>query len=201
MKTNDIMARFPHTTSNAQPIHVETILKNLEMVIKSEVPGVVCELGCHQGLTSAYIQRLLDATESDKEFHCYDSFAGLPEKHEKDGNDELFVKGLFKNITRQMFIDHFTANGLKLPVIHEGWFAEATYPDKICFAFLDGDFYQSILDSLNAVMPRLVPGGVVVIHDYGWDRLAGVKEAVRDYFGTTDLVDDHIQGLGIIRKG
>jgi hypothetical protein len=50
-------------------------------------------------------------------------------------------------------------------------------------------------------MPRLVNGGVVVIHDYGWVRLKGVEEAVKDYFGTTDLVDNHIAGLGIIRKG
>jgi O-methyltransferase len=158
MKATEIMRLFPHTTTNAQPVHVETILKNLEAVIKSEVEGSVVELGCHQGLTSVYIQRLLDALESKKEYHCYDSFEGLPDKHEKDGIDDHFVKGLFNNITKQTFIDYFSFSQLKLPIIHEGWFNEATYPDKICFAFLDGDLYQSILDSLTAVMPRLVTG-------------------------------------------
>jgi O-methyltransferase len=51
-------------------------------------------------------------------------------------------------------------------------------PDKIAFAFLDGDFYESIRDSLRLVGPRMSEGGVIVVHDYTNPALPGVRKAV-----------------------
>lgn len=60
-------------------------------------------------------------------------------------------------------------------------------PDKIIFAFLDGDLYQSIKTSLNLVTPRLVCGtdgkccSVIIIHDYNNPKLPGVAKAVDEW--------------------
>lgn len=56
-----------------------------------------------------------------------------------------------------------------MPKIVEGWFNETLHkklPKAICFAHLDGDFYSSIKESLEAIYPRLSRGAIVVIDDF-----------------------------------
>jgi O-methyltransferase len=55
-------------------------------------------------------------------------------------------------------------------------------PDSIAFAFLDGDFYDSILSSLRLVWPRMSKGGAVLVHDYKRETLPGVERAINDFF-------------------
>lgn len=198
MIANDIMVEFPHTTTNAFPRQVEIILESIEQC--QDIEGAVVELGCHAGLTSVYIRRLLDRLDSTKEFHVYDSFCGLPEKIEKDGSDDRFFEGHFDIKGTWQFLKRFADANLKLPIIHEGWFKDQQYPDKISCGFLDGDFYQSILDSLEKVWPRLQRGGIICIHDYKWDSLPGVERAVFDYFGNLDGVENPTFGLAVIKK-
>jgi O-methyltransferase len=62
-------------------------------------------------------------------------------------------------------------------------------PERISFAYLDGDFYDSILISLQYVYPKLTAGAICLIDDYcdpqinpkGWNRLPGVKKACDEY--------------------
>ena len=69
--------------------------------------------------------------------------------------------------------------------------AAADVPASIAFAFLDGDFYESILTSLKLVWPRMSPGGVVLIDDYQRPELPGVERAVHDFF--ISRVQPHIR--------
>ena len=63
------------------------------------------------------------------------------------------------------------------------------YLSELLFAYLDGDFYDSILISLQYVYPKLTAGAVCLIDDYcdpqinpkGWNRLPGVKKACDEY--------------------
>ncbi|MEP7022403.1 MAG: TylF/MycF/NovP-related O-methyltransferase [Actinomycetota bacterium] len=40
------------------------------------------------------------------------------------------------------------------------------FPPKIATAYLDGDFYDSIVIGLKSVWPRLSPKGITIIDDY-----------------------------------
>lgn len=55
-------------------------------------------------------------------------------------------------------------------------------PDRISFLRLDTDFYESTKIEMEVLYPLLVPGGVLVIDDYGFWR--GSKRAVDEYFGS-----------------
>lgn len=131
-----------------------------------EVPGAVVEMGCHVGTTSLYLQRYLDAYAPHKTLHVVDSFRGLPARTLSDrGDPGPYVEGACFG-TRDQFTAHFAEAGLRLPVIHEGWFAEITdYPRPISFSFFDGDLYSSIMTSFEKVWPRLLVGGRIVVHD------------------------------------
>lgn len=159
------------------------ILIMLEDCIRAGVPGAVIELGCAQGITTTYLRKWLNVLDPARELHVVDSFEGLPAKRAEDGDDPYFVRGSFA-MGAEVLINNFRTRGLQLPIIHKGWFGRVTdYPDLIAFAFLDGDFYDSIVDGLNAVWPRLSPGGVVAIHDYRHNGLPGVAKACLEVFG------------------
>ncbi|HSX33403.1 MAG TPA: TylF/MycF/NovP-related O-methyltransferase [Candidatus Saccharimonadales bacterium] len=119
-------------------------------------------------------------------FHVYDSFAGLPQKAKQDqsaaGVD--FRPGELA-VSKKALLAAFQTAHLQPPIIHKAWFHDLTadnVPAQIAFAFLDGDFYDSIMDSLKLVWPRMSPGGRVLIDDYQREALPGVTAAVHDFF-------------------
>lgn len=167
---------------------LETVLVQLEKTLQREIPGAVVEFGCYIGTTSVFIRRILDQRQQSdiREFHVYDSFEGLPEKGGYDSNAAGvdFEAGKLY-VSKKEFMQQFRSAGLVLPTIHKGWFNDLdgkAVPAPIAFAFLDGDFYDSILSSLRLVWPHMAPGGTIVIDDYKRETLPGVERAVRDFF-------------------
>lgn len=151
------------------------------------VEGDYVELGCYKGDTSLLLAEVLKT--SGKKLWIYDSFEGLPEKSKED---ESVLGADFRSgellVTKREVKERFLRAGLPVPVIKKAWFSELTsndLPEKIAFAFLDGDFYESIKCSLELVEPRMVDGGVIVVHDYTNLALPGVKKAV-DEWGVRD---------------
>lgn len=179
---------------------MEYILKNLASVL--DVPGDVVELGCNVGTTSSYIQRLLKAVGSDKELYVYDSFEGLPDKRIEDGASPC-EKGA-SAVQVSAFMRTFVDAGVELPVIAKGFFGDILddrYPDKICFAFFDGDFYSSITDSFKKVYHKMRPGGIILVHDYEYEPFPGVKKACDDFLkGKPERITKEIFAIGKMVK-
>ena len=98
------------------------------------------------------------------------AWEGLPEKLKNDVGlgDKQFYKGDCKT-SKESFIYQMNIRNLSLPEIQSGFkdIPDDEYPDKICFAFLDGDFYSSIMDSLNKIYHRNGKGGIIIIDDCG----------------------------------
>ena len=183
---------------------LEIILSELEKVISANTDGDIVELGCYTGTTSLFIRRLLDSLKSDRSFHAYDSFAGLPAKTIEDasvaGSD--FKGGELKASKRDL-VRNFKKAGLRPPIIHKAWFNELEpydLPDVIAFAFIDSDFYRSIIDSLNLVWPRLAPGGAVIVDDFMRSHLPGATRAVNDFFRDKQVKVKHHSNLALIYK-
>ena len=161
------------------------MLRELEMVLQSGATGNVVEFGCYVGTTSLFIRRLLDAYNFTGEFHVYDSFAGLPEKTQADASvaGEQFKAGELL-APRKTFIQNFKKASLKLPIIHKGWFADFApddVPEDIIFAFFDGDFYESIVDSFRVCDGKFHKKATIVVDDYANEALPGAARAVDEW--------------------
>ncbi len=158
------------------------IIRELYRLFSSPNKGAVVELGCYNGTTSLFIQRALDNLRINNEFHVYDSFAGLPEKTAADQSPAGHqFRGGELSVSKRAFIKNFNQAGLTLPRIHTGWFSALTaadMPTPICFAFLDGDFYDSIRDSLRVITPQLADTAVIIVDDYQSEALPGARRAV-----------------------
>ena len=156
-----------------------------------DLKGDYVEMGCYKGDTSLVLADILFSGPRRPRLYIYDSFEGLPEKTESDesalGVD--FKKGELV-ITKREVKQRFLKANLPVPVIKKAWFSDLKpedLPEEIAFAFLDGDFYESIKDSLKLVIPKMVEDGVLVIHDYSNPALPGVKKAVDEFVTSKSL--------------
>lgn len=159
---------------------VLTVLRELEHT--AAVPGDVVEFGCYVGTTSVHLMQHLSP---GKTLHVYDSFAGLPEKTPPDLSPagEQFRSGELA-ATKKQLITNFKKLGLPLPVIHKGWFdalTTADVPEAVSFAFLDGDYYESVRTPLELLRQRLSPGAIIVVDDYANEALPGAAKAVDEW--------------------
>jgi len=201
MATAQLLTKYPLVSDQVSKEQVAVILGELERVLEAGTNGAVVEFGCYIGTTSLFIRRLLNARGDSREFHVYDSFEGLPPKTTEDESraGEQFKAGELA-VSKKQFLQQFQKAGLRPPVVHKGWFSNLTgqdVPDNIAFAFLDGDFYESIKDSLKLVRSRLVPGAAIVIDDYAREALPGAKKAVDELLFGRPVFTSH--NLGIIR--
>jgi len=199
-----LLQKYPLISDQVNKQQVEVILRELERVIATGTPGAIVEFGCYIGTTSLFIRRLLNALEADtitpRPFHVYDSFAGLPQKTIQDASvtGDQFKAGELA-VSKKQFLQQFKKAGLHPPIIHKGWFNQLTdndAPDKIAFAFLDGDFYESIRDSLTLVLPHIQKGSVIIVDDYAREALPGAARAVHELLPNTHV--NVIHNLGII---
>ena len=180
----------------------------VSQVLFYDVEGDLVELGCNNGQSSVLIQQLIVESKKPKILHLYDSFEGLPALGDSDGVS--YREGELKT-TDDVVRHNFKKYGLSLPQIHKGWFSDTLpheLPEKICFAYLDGDLYESILISLKYVYPKLSKGAICLIDDYcdpeiyprGWNLLPGVDEFFADKPEKIDYIYSGSYSHGCFRK-
>jgi O-methyltransferase len=60
--------------------------------------------------------------------------------------------------------------------------------ERLAILRLDGDMYESTIDALTALYPKLSPGGYAIIDDYGC--IPACKAAVTDYRAANGITDE-----------
>lgn len=167
-----------------------TVSETAEILAQAEKcldrDGDFVELGCYKGMTSVLLGKLL--LKSSQKLWIYDSFAGLPEKSTQDasGAGANFRAGELM-VTKREVVERIRRAGLRNVIVKKAWFNELTeqdLPEKIAFAFCDGDLYDSIKVSLKLVTPRLAEQGIIIVHDYNNPQLPGSARAVDEFLRT-----------------
>lgn len=165
------------------PLETAEILRQAEKCL--DIAGDWVELGCYRGDTSVLLGKLLQKHHAQQHLWIYDSFAGLPEKTAEDasGAGANFRAGELL-VSKREVIDKLRKHGLKGVIVKKAWFdelGEKDLPAQIGWAFCDGDLYSSIKTSLKLVAPRLVPKGIILVHDYNNPELPGSAQAVDEF--------------------
>lgn len=199
---------------NFKNIQIDSSIINKEQIswlvhfllnaIEENVDGDITEFGCYVGESSKYLMKTLLTTKSEKQLFVYDSFEGLPPLSEWEKGTG-WKSGTLKT-TQDILKSNFERNNLPFPIIHKDWFKNVPLekiPEKISFAFLDGDFYDSIYDSLSKIYDRVSDGGYIFFHDFRRNDLPGVEAAIKDFFKEREIDYDVISicdQLGVYRK-
>lgn len=68
-------------------------------------------------------------------------------------------------------------------IVRKGFFPDtaAEIEDTFVFVSLDMDLYMPTLEGLRFFYPRMVRGGIIVLHDYFSDAYPNVRLAVEDF--------------------
>src|SRR3984957_10366907 len=126
----------------------------------------IAECGVYRGGTAAMIARVMAESGSSKKLYLFDTFSGMPKT---DAVRDLHRAGDFADTSAED-VERFV-NEPKIAVIRKGFIPETFVglePDRFAFAHIDVDIYKSIIDSLEFIWPRLMPGGFIVFDDYGF---------------------------------
>ena len=67
------------------------------------------------------------------------------------------------------------------------------------FAFLDGDYYWSIRDSLRVIKPHLTKDAIIVVDDYANEALPGTACAVDEWLAANSRSLCIQKSLAVIR--
>lgn len=136
---------------------------------QARLDGAMAEVGCYEGGST----RMICEGKGDRALHVFDTFDGLPEpKGEEQTTHRRHQYRASLERVRDLLAPFPAVH------LHKGLFPETTSPvEGLTFSFvhLDVDLYQPTLDSLRFFYPRMVPGGILLSHDYS--VLAGVRKA------------------------
>jgi O-methyltransferase len=167
----------------------------VERIITENVPGDLIETGVLRGGCSILMRAVLKAYEvTDRCVWVADSFEGLPppnpDKYPADvgatwhtylGGD-VGVDAVRRNFDRYGLLDD-QVRFLK------GWFRD-TLPsaplERLALIRMDGDLYESTMDALVPLYPKLSPGGYLIIDDYS---LPMCRKAVEDYRDANSITE------------
>lgn len=178
-----------------------TLWQQVRHLDRTGVSGSLVECGTWKGGSCGMMALAhLSGGTATRRLHMFDSFEGLPEPDpDKDGAmaqtyvvDKAFASGALESIghcvgTReenQALLERTIGYPASLLTYHVGWF-QNTVPvaapsmEPIALLRLDGDWYASTKVCLEHLAPRVVPGGIVVLDDYG--KWPGCRQATDEY--------------------
>jgi hypothetical protein len=179
-----------------------SLWQQIAYVDRVQLPGSLVECGVWQGGASAMMALANLAHGPTRDLHLFDSFIGIPEPDAAiDG--ERAVREVDGQATGalQVALDYANRGGPGSPdevvglltrlgfpadriVVHQGWFQHtippaATSIGPIAVLRLDGDWYASTKVCLDHLYDLVVPGGFVIIDDYG--AYDGCRRATNEF--------------------
>jgi hypothetical protein len=189
------VAAFTMTTPEA----IYALAEGVRYVVSSEIPGAIVECGVWRGGSMmAVASTLVDLGNTDVDLYLFDTFEGMSEPTERDvhwsghsaeslltrepRSEEsiLWARAQLDQVRQAMHSVPYPRSRIHfVKGMVEDTIPEHA-PDQIALLRLDTDWYESTRHELVHLYPLLVPGGLLILDDYGWWRGAGA--ATDEYF-------------------
>lgn len=191
------MARpFSLTTAH----RLASTLEAVRHVCRADVPGDIVECGVWRGgnmLLAATTLKSLGDTARD--IYLYDTFEGMTAPSEMDRDylgtpaqallkrevrgAGVWCEASLEDVQRTMGLSSYPAERIHYVRGPVEQTIPGAAPEKIAVLRLDTDWFESTRHEMEHLFPRLSPGGILIIDDYGhWQ---GARRAVDEY------LDDH----------
>jgi O-methyltransferase len=174
-----------------------SMLDAVDYIHRAGIAGAIVECGVWRGGNMILAAKALQCRGSvERDLYLYDTFQGMsaPTDADKDYSgkaaaellaQEEIGQGFWCEASLEDVSQNMRATGYPEDHVHyvKGMVEETipqTLPQEIALLRLDTDWYESTYHELEHLFPRLRPGGVLIIDDYGhWQ---GAKRAVDEYF-------------------
>jgi hypothetical protein len=152
----------------------------LSKLHKDNVPGAIVEFGVFEG---GWLELLLDTMDRigmERPVLGFDSFEGLPTPSDADegmGWEEGQFNAPLEGVSARLRL----AERPHLKLI-KGWFCDTiglpeAQVDQIAYARVDGDLYESAVDTLSYLTGKLSDGSILVFDDWTFNPDKGETRA------------------------
>jgi O-methyltransferase len=168
-------------------------------VIDSAVPGDIREAGVWRGGCSIFMKGVRAAYGDDtRTIWLADSFKGLPRpnavEYPADRGDVGWTYSTLV-VSLEEVQENFRRYGLLDERVRflQGWFRDtmATAPiERLAILRLDGDMYESTIQVLDAMYPKVSVGGYVIVDDY---KQKGCRARVDDFRRDHGITDSMVE--------
>jgi hypothetical protein len=168
----------------------------METVLRDGIPGDFIETGVMRGGTVVLMRAILKAHGvTDRTVWAADSFEGLPapnvDKYPDDAGAEWHLRPLTE-VGVHFVRRNIERNGLLDDQVQfiKGWFRDtlATAPvERLAVLRLDGDLYESTMDAIVPLYPKLSVGGFLIVDDY---NLPACRKAIHEYRDLKGIQDE-----------
>jgi len=187
-------------------MRMSNLRRVVETLLANTTHGDFIETGAWRGGACIYMRAILKAWGvTDRRVFVADSFEGLPRPNESeypaDRGDKHYtfaplavsLEEVRSNFARYDLLDEQV-------VFLKGWFKDTlpTAPiEQIALLRLDGDMYESTMDGLVNLYHKVVPGGFIIVDDYG--AVPACAQAIMDFRIKHHLTDPihQIDGVGV----
>ena len=173
----------------------------IQDVLEKNIPGDLIETGVWRGGATIFMRAVLKGCGvTDRTIWVADSFEGLPrpnpalypadfgDTHHTMPHLAVSLEEVKENFAKYNLLDSQVQ-------FLEGWFRD-TLPaapiETLAVMRLDGDMYESTMDALTHLYPKLSVGGYVIIDDYGYTE--SCRRAVND-FRHDGGIDDALRAI------
>ena len=161
----------------------------------ADLVGGTAECGVYRGSSSW----LICNNSGGKAHYCFDSFEGLSEPDQCDG--EYWAKA---DLNSPESVANDRLADFSNVYILAGWIPtrfDDVESNEFSFVHIDVDLYAPTKASLEFFYPRLVDGGIIVMDDYGFETCPGARRAADEYMRSRSESILHLPtGQGVIVK-
>jgi O-methyltransferase len=187
----------PYTMTSPSSVYV--LAQAVRHVVANGIPGAIVECGVWKGGSMMAVARtLVELGHTTRDLYLFDTFDGMTAPTDKDVHRTGHTAKLMLSrepekegsvLWARAPLDQVGTAMSRIPypgsMVHfvEGRVEDTIpdrAPDQISILRLDTDWYESTKHELVHLYPRLVPGGILILDDYGCWR--GARRAADEYF-------------------
>jgi O-methyltransferase len=193
----------PQPASSLQPERLYLYLDALWQ--RRNLDGAIVEVGCWLAGTSAIASKMLIRTGYPHRYVAIDTFEGFvaeqfahDEKLGTPPDDRSMFDANSLEMVRRL-LDHWGASEVELLKADIASLAADRLPRQIIVCLIDVDLEIPVYEALSRIVPRLVPGGIVLVDDCpdetSWP---GARAGYSRFMAEMGREEHYLLGMGLL---
>ena len=189
------------------PERILALCDAVQYVHENNIAGDIVECGVWKGGSMAAVARTLHGFDTtSRKLWMYDTFEGMSQPTENDvdlhghaagrmlaeadiadaeSRESIWCRCSLDNVKHTLKETNYPESQMRFVKGKVEDTLPTESPDQIAILRLDTDWYESTRCELEILFPKLVPGGVLIIDDYGhWQ---GCRKAVDEHFSANNV--------------